>query len=128
MQNNPRPEHLNLRVGDAVVTARALGQGRPIVLLHSLLADSTSFDPLAALLADTHRVILLDLRAQCADLKLPVLVLVGEQDEATPPAMAREAADLIPGARFTVLAGCAHVPQLQAPRQFLGAIQEFIAA
>jgi hypothetical protein len=42
MQNNPRPEPVNLRVGEAVVTARALGQGRPIVLLHSLLADSTS--------------------------------------------------------------------------------------
>jgi 3-oxoadipate enol-lactonase len=53
---------------------------------------------------------------------------VGEQDEGTPPPMVREAAALIPHARFVLLAGCAHVPQLQVPRQFLGAIEEFIAA
>jgi 3-oxoadipate enol-lactonase len=68
----------------------------------------------------------LDLRLQAAAVKIPVLVLVGEQDEATPPRMARELAALLPDARFALLPGCAHVPQLQAPQQFLAAIGEFI--
>jgi 3-oxoadipate enol-lactonase len=258
-------EELQLHVGDEVVTARVLGQGRPIVLLHSLLADRTSFGPLAALLARTHRVIMLDLpgfggshpvtggleavadrcaeairalglaqkpvvlgngyggfvalltairhpqlaerlvladcgaafsepgrqafrnmsaaatakglaaisevamrrlfspefqaanpalveqrrerfiavhpetfHAACAALaaldlrpqvpgvKLPVLVLVGEHDEATPPPMSRELAQLLPDARFELLPGCAHVPQLQQPQQFLAAIESFV--
>jgi 3-oxoadipate enol-lactonase len=57
----PYGEDVCIAVGDEAVTARVLGAGRPVVLLHSLLADRSSFDPLAALLATTHRVILLDL-------------------------------------------------------------------
>jgi 3-oxoadipate enol-lactonase len=70
----------------------------------------------------------LDLRPQLATLQLPVLVLVGEMDEATPPPMSHELAAGLPNARLVVLPGCAHVPQLQAPEIFLGAIAEFIAA
>lgn len=256
---------IRLRIGEEAVTARVLGEGPPVVLLHSLLADRSSFDPLAALLAKTHRVVMLDLpgfgashpvtggleavadrvagaigalnlprkpvvlgngyggfvalltairhpqvaerlvladcgavfseagrqafrnmsaaagakglaaisdvamrrlfspefqaanpalidqrrerfiavhpetfHAACAALasldlrpqlpgvKLPVLVLVGEHDEATPPAMARELAQLLPNARFELLPGCAHVPQLQQPQQFLAAIEPFL--
>lgn len=69
----------------------------------------------------------LDLRADLARVTVPVLVLVGEQDEATPPVMSRELAAGLPDARLQVLAGCAHVPQLQAPEQFLQAIADFIA-
>ena len=68
----------------------------------------------------------LDLRHQLAAVAVPVLVLVGEQDEATPPPMSRELAAGLPGARLIVLPGCAHVPQLQAPELFLAAIRPFI--
>jgi 3-oxoadipate enol-lactonase len=261
----PLGVELRIAVGDETVTARVLGAGRPIVLVHSLLADRTSFEPLATLLAATHRVFMLDLpgfggshpvtggleavadrtadairglrleqspillgngyggfvalltairhpaiaarlvladcgaafsepgrqafrnmsaaaaakglaaisevamrrlfapafqdahpelieqrrarfvavhsetfhaacealasldlRAQARGVHLPALVLVGEQDEATPPEMARELAELLPQARFVLLPGCAHVPQLQAPQQFLAAIADFI--
>lgn len=68
----------------------------------------------------------LDLRADVPSLTLPVLVLVGEHDEATPPEMSRELARLLPDARLTILPGCAHVPQLQAPAMFMEAIASFI--
>lgn len=68
----------------------------------------------------------LDLRAQLAAVAVPVLVLVGEQDEATPPPMSRELADGLPDARLVVLPGCAHVPQLQAPELFMAALRPFI--
>lgn len=68
----------------------------------------------------------LDLRDQLPAVNVPVLVLVGEADEATPPPMARELAAGLPNAQLKVLAGCAHVPQLQAPELFLDAIAEFI--
>jgi 3-oxoadipate enol-lactonase len=70
----------------------------------------------------------LDLRPELAKVKLPVLVLVGEQDEATPPPMSRELAALLPDARLKIISGCAHVPQLQAPEIFLDALGDFLPA
>jgi 3-oxoadipate enol-lactonase len=70
----------------------------------------------------------LDLRPELPQVKAPVLVLVGEHDEATPPPMSHELAAGLPNARLKILSGCAHVPQLQAPELFLDAIGEFLPA
>src|SRR6202012_3765945 len=51
----------------------------------------------------------LDLRPELSGVKMPVLVLVGEHDEATPTPMSHELAALLPNARLKILAGCAHV-------------------
>jgi len=68
----------------------------------------------------------LDLRPELAQVKIPVLVLVGEHDEATPPPMSRELAAGLPNARLKIIPGCAHVPQLQSPEVFLNAIGDFL--
>jgi 3-oxoadipate enol-lactonase len=68
----------------------------------------------------------LDLRGEVAKVKVPVLVLVGEHDEATPPPMSHELAGLLPRARLEIIPGCAHVPQLQAPQTFLEVIGDFL--
>jgi 3-oxoadipate enol-lactonase len=68
----------------------------------------------------------LDLRSEVVRVKTPVLVLVGEDDEATPPPMSVELNSLLPDSRLTILPGCAHVPQLQDPDAFLDAIAEFV--
>jgi 3-oxoadipate enol-lactonase len=70
----------------------------------------------------------LDLRPELSKVNVPVLVLVGEHDEATPPPMSQELAAQLPKARLKILAGCAHVPPLQAPRLFLEAIADFLGA
>jgi 3-oxoadipate enol-lactonase len=70
----------------------------------------------------------LDLRPELAQVKVPVLVLVGEHDEATPPPMSRELAAGLPNARLKIIPGCAHVPQLQSPEVFLDAIGDFLTA
>ena len=69
----------------------------------------------------------LDIRGEVGRLTMPVLVVVGEGDEATPPAMARELAGLVPGAEFVELPGLAHVPQLQDTGRFMAAIEGFLA-
>ncbi len=69
----------------------------------------------------------LDLRVHLGSIEVPVLVLVGEHDEATPPAMSQELAAGLPHAQLHLLTGCAHVPQLQDPEQFLTAIKPFIS-
>jgi 3-oxoadipate enol-lactonase len=70
----------------------------------------------------------LDLRPELAKVKAPVLVVVGEHDEATPPPMSQELAALLPDARLKIIPGCAHVPQLQAPKLFLEMVAEFLRA
>jgi 3-oxoadipate enol-lactonase len=69
----------------------------------------------------------LDLRPELGKVTVPVLVLVGEHDEATPPPMSHELAAGLPNAQLKIIAGCAHVPQLQAPKVFLDAIGDFLA-
>jgi 3-oxoadipate enol-lactonase len=70
----------------------------------------------------------LDLRPELAKVNVPVLVVVGEHDEATPPPMSKELAALLPDARLRIIPGCAHVPQLQSPKLFLKAISDFLPA
>lgn len=68
----------------------------------------------------------LDLREPVRALRTPALILVGEGDEATPPAMARELATLLPDARIVELPGLAHVPQLQDTPAFVAALGGFL--
>jgi 3-oxoadipate enol-lactonase len=87
-----------------------------------LRTDGDVFQAACAALAE------LDLRPDLGQVKVPVLVLVGEHDEATPPPMSHELAALLPNARLKIIAGCAHVPQLQSPEIFLDAIGDFLPA
>ena len=68
----------------------------------------------------------LDLTDAVGAIGCPVLVLAGEGDEATPPAMAEALAALLPDARLAILPGLAHVPQLQDTQGFLAAIAPFL--
>lgn len=68
----------------------------------------------------------LDLRPELGKVRMPVLVLVGEHDEATPPPMSIELAAGLPNAHLKIIPGCAHVPQLQSPEIFLEMIGDFL--
>lgn len=69
----------------------------------------------------------LDLRAAAARVKNPTLVVVGLEDEATPPPMSRELAALLPHATLIELPGCGHAPQLQQPEVLLRVIAPFLS-
>jgi pimeloyl-ACP methyl ester carboxylesterase len=58
-------------------------------------------------------------------LHVPTIVVCGELDQATPPALTRAVANKIAGARYVELSGCGHCPPLEQPRQFIAAIREF---
>lgn len=59
----------------------------------------------------------------------PALVLVGEQDLLTPPWIAREVADAIPGARFEVIRGdgASHVAAIERADDFNRLVSDFLA-
>jgi pimeloyl-ACP methyl ester carboxylesterase len=56
-----------------------------------------------------------DQRALLPSIRCRALVLVGEQDEATPPALSEEMAGAIPGAALVKVADCGHLSTLERP-------------
>lgn len=56
-----------------------------------------------------------DSRPTLGGITVPTLVVVGEHDVPTPPAMAREIADGIAGAQLETIAGSGHLTAIEAP-------------
>jgi 3-oxoadipate enol-lactonase len=56
-----------------------------------------------------------DLTEQARAIKAPTLVVCGEKDPVTPPALGKELAGLIPGARYEELENLAHFPSIERP-------------
>jgi 3-oxoadipate enol-lactonase/4-carboxymuconolactone decarboxylase len=60
---------------------------------------------------------LYDLTADAASLDLPLLFVAGEFDIATPPENVKALAAVVPGARFELMTGVAHLPVLEDPAE-----------
>jgi 3-oxoadipate enol-lactonase len=56
-----------------------------------------------------------DLTATAKAVRAPTLVIVGDEDGSTPPALARETAALIPGARLEIVERAGHLPCIERP-------------
>jgi pimeloyl-ACP methyl ester carboxylesterase len=59
------------------------------------------------------------LRERLAGVTVPVLVVWGESDRVVTPDYGRAFAEAIPGARFELLPGTGHVPQIETPELLL---------
>jgi 3-oxoadipate enol-lactonase len=58
---------------------------------------------------------------------LPSLVVVGEEDRLTPPALSQAMADLIPDSRIIVIPGAGHLTPMERPEAVTAAMTEFLA-
>lgn len=67
-----------------------------------------------------------DLRASASDIGHPAAVLVGEDDEATPPEMAAALAESIGDGPATVVRGTRHLTPLENPAAVVGALGELL--
>lgn len=67
-----------------------------------------------------------DLSGSTAGLTLPVLVVAGADDLASPPDIVRATAALITGAEYVELQNVGHLPSIEAPRTFAEIVTEFI--
>ena len=65
-------------------------------------------------------------RTNLGNIQIPVLCLVGGNDENVPPAVMERMASKIPGAHYVCLPGSRHMPYLEAPPVFDGAIFRFM--
>ena len=83
-------------------------------------------DP-AAYRIGAEAVWLADQRDRAEQIRVPTLVLVGDQDLITPPDLSNELVDLIPDARMQVIAGAGHLSNLEKPGVFNRAVDDFLA-
>ena len=68
----------------------------------------------------------LDFAPILGEIRNPALVMAGALDQTTPPALARELAGRIPGAKFMEIPGCGHCPQIEQPEAFVAAVNGFL--
>jgi len=69
----------------------------------------------------------MDLRPGLDAIDIPMLVIAGALDSATPPPLGRALADAVAGARFVEIPDCGHCPPLEAPDRLLALIEPFLA-
>jgi len=69
--------------------------------------------PVAGYIGCCHAIAGLNFTGRLDAVKTPTLVLVGDQDVGTPPAMANEIAAAISGARLEIIPGAAHLSNIE---------------
>ncbi|MCL2657517.1 MAG: 3-oxoadipate enol-lactonase [Betaproteobacteria bacterium] len=82
--------------------------------------------PRAGYVGCCHAIARLDTRKRLAEVRASSLVIVGEQDLGTPPALARELAGLIADARLEVLPGAAHMSCIEQAGEFNRLLDAFL--
>jgi 3-oxoadipate enol-lactonase len=84
--------------------------------------------PVAGYVGCCHAIPKINLTARLKEIKCPILVIVGEDDPGTPPAMAREIHENAPGSRLVTLPQAAHLANLEQPEGFTKALAGFISS
>ncbi len=86
---------------------------------------------LAMLRSDPYKqalkaIVTTDFRAILAKIAVPTLVIVGEQDQITPPATAGYLAENISGAEKVMITGAGHLTNIEQPEIFNSALGTFL--
>ncbi len=67
-----------------------------------------------------------DYRSSLREITAPTLILVGEHDRLTPPALSQTLQAGIRGARLAVVPGAGHLPNLEQPETFNRLVEAFL--
>ena len=76
----------------------------------------------------SHAIPKIDLTARLKEIKCPVLVICGDKDAGTPPAMAREIHDNAPGSKLVLIPDAAHLSNMEKPAEFNRALEAFLSS
>jgi len=60
------------------------------------------------------------------ELKMPVLVIAGDNDHVVPTRHSRRLAEITPGAKFVLVKSCGHMPQEEKPEFFKKEVDKFL--
>ena len=117
------------------MTMRELAEARSGVLLGSaataelkaeVIDTMAAIDP-AAYQLGAAAVWLADQRDRAAEIDVPTLILVGDEDGITPPALSQELARIVPGSRVEIIERSGHLANAEQPAAFNKAIESFLS-
>jgi len=112
---------------------RGLAEARIGALMVSEEGRAAVIDTMARIRPEAYRigaeaVWLADQRDRVMAIKAPALIICGEEDAITPPALSEALHALIPGSRLTLIAGASHLANLDKPAEFNRSIDDFLSA
>jgi 3-oxoadipate enol-lactonase len=82
--------------------------------------------PVAGFVGCCHAIPRIDVTARLREIGSPALVIVGDQDPGTPPEMAREIHQNLPGSELAIIPSAAHLSNLEQPQAFNRALAGFL--
>jgi len=117
------------------MTMRELAEARAGVLLGSEATDdlrSEIVDTMAAIDPQAFRlgaaaVWLADQRDRAADIDVPTLILVGDEDQITPVSLSEELRELISGSELQAIGKAGHLTNVEQVQAFNMAIESFLS-
>ncbi len=117
------------------MSMRELAEARSGVLLGSTASDAfraevieamAAIDP-AAYRLGAAAVWLADQRERASEIACPTLVLVGDEDRVTPPALSEELRALVAGSTLQRIRGAGHLANAEQPQAFNEAVESFLS-
>ena len=112
--------------GLAEARVGALMVSQDAALRKDVIETMAAIDPEAYRLG-ARAVWLANQTERAAAIHAPTLVIVGDEDAITPPALSEELAALIPNSRLDVIHGASHLANLDKPEEFNRAIDDFLS-
>jgi 3-oxoadipate enol-lactonase len=131
---HPQGESIYERAMTSSENLRAMAEARVDMLLaqpaaprvrREVVETMAGIDP-GAYCTGAEAVWLADQRERAKEIRVPALVLVGDQDLITPPELSDELAGLIPNSHMQVIEDAGHISNLEKPAEFNQAIDQFI--
>jgi 3-oxoadipate enol-lactonase len=66
-----------------------------------------------------------DFTSRAASIDVPTLFIGGDNDGSTPPALVESSSRLVSSSRFEVIAGAAHIPCVEKPKEYTDLLRSF---
>lgn len=90
------------------------------------IANDIRNTPVAGFSGCCQAIAKIDLMDRLKEIKCPALIMVGDQDHGTPPEMARQIHENLPGSELRIIASAAHISNIEQAAVFNQALLGFL--
>jgi len=104
-----------------------LAQPADPAVRREVVQTMSRIDP-AAYRIGAEAVWLADQRERVADIRIPTLIICGEEDKPTPPDLSRDLHAMIGGSQLAMIPRAGHLTNLERPAEFNTAVERFIGS